>query len=48
MRRPRIRTGHWPSPRALYGVPLFVRGSMDPSAWRLLDTDGRVIKEGTL
>lgn len=33
---------------SLYGVPLMTRGSMDPDAWRLLDTDGHVIKEGTL
>lgn len=33
---------------ALYGVPVVTPDGMDPRAWRLLDTDGHVIKEGTL
>lgn len=32
----------------LYGVPIDTPRGMDPDAWRLLDTDGHVIKEGTL
>lgn len=40
----------WPQaiPPQLLGVPLVMSGGMDPAAWRILDRDGNVIKEGAL
>lgn len=33
---------------SLYGVPIYVRQHMDLTAWRIVDRDGNVIREGTL
>ena len=42
--------GYIPPPESatMYGVPVVTPDGMDPRAWRLLDTDGHVLKEGTL
>lgn len=47
---PREPAGYVPTPvpSALFGVPVFARGDMEPRAWRLLDHDGSVIREGAL
>jgi hypothetical protein len=49
------RTAIWgavtPGGGGLLGVPLVLPtgdDALDPDAWRLLDTDGHIIKEGTL
>lgn len=39
----------WPPPlSALLGVPVVVRDDLEPGAWRFIDRDGQVLKEGTL
>jgi hypothetical protein len=38
-----------PSPiAALFGVPVVLREDLEPGAWRAIDRDGEIMKEGTL
>ncbi|MEU4578954.1 hypothetical protein [Nonomuraea sp. NPDC023979] len=45
------RPDGWTPPppiRALFGVPVVLREDLDPGAWRAIDRDGNVMKEGAL
>ncbi|MGW4958019.1 hypothetical protein ACWEPL_12405 [Nonomuraea sp. NPDC004186] len=33
---------------AMFGVPVVLRGDLAPGAWRVIDRDGEIMKEGTL
>jgi hypothetical protein len=33
---------------ALFGVPVVLNEGLEPGAWRAIDRDGKVMKEGTL
>lgn len=37
-----------PTIGAMWGVPVVVDDGMDPLAWRMLDTDGQVLKQGSV
>lgn len=38
----------WAPPPALFGVQIVPREDLEPVAWRLLDTDGELIREGAV
>jgi hypothetical protein len=48
--RPPMEERPWERPAlvALYGLPIVPNPRMDPLAWRILDTDGKVIDSGLM
>jgi hypothetical protein len=48
--RPPAEERPWERPvlSALYGLPIVPSATMDPLAWRILDTDGKVVGSGLM